>query len=134
MSCRYSSYIPVASALHPGSTCGHDATVPTTRRKTAARKPAKRRPGKLAPAARTRGLSAAQVVLSLEDPGLADLIRQVGAAGGAPIGAYGEPLPGHPLLLATLPFAAIRPTPFQCDLSPTQGDLAWVAAGAESAD
>lgn len=93
--------------------------MPPTRRKTAARKPAKRRPGKLAPAARTRGLSAAQVVLSLEDPGLADLIRQVGAAGGAPIGAYREPLSGHPLLLACLPFNAIEPTPFQRDLSPT---------------
>ncbi len=40
-------------------------------------------------------------------------------AGGAPLGAYREPLGGRPLLLASLPFNAVQPTPFQRDLSPT---------------
>jgi ParB family chromosome partitioning protein len=44
------------------------------------------------------------------------LVRQ---AGGAPIGAYREPLGGRPLLLASLPLTAVQPTPFQRDLSPT---------------
>ena len=43
----------------------------------------------------------------------------VRAAGGAPIGAYREPLGGRTLLLASLPCAAVQPTPFQRDLSPT---------------
>ena len=39
--------------------------------------------------------------------------------GGAPIGAYREPLGARPLLLASLPVGAVQPTPFQRDLSPT---------------
>jgi len=42
----------------------------------------------------------------------------VRAAGGAPIGAYHEPLGGRTLLLASLPLNAVQPTPFQRDLSP----------------
>ena len=82
--------------------------------------PAKRRAaGKLAPAAKARGLTATEVALALDDPQIAALVAVVRAAGGAPIGAYREPLSGHPLLLASLPFAAVQPTPFQRDLSPT---------------
>lgn len=58
-------------------------------------------------------------MLSLDDPTLAGMIGQIRKAGGAPIGAYREPLSGQPLVLSTLPFAAIQPTPFQRDLSPT---------------
>ena len=47
---------------------------------------------------------------------IAELVRQ---AGGAPIGAYHEPLGGRALMLASLPLAAVQPTPFQRDLSPT---------------
>ncbi len=43
-------------------------------------------------------------------------IRQ---AGGVAIGTYRDPLGGRALVLATLPFRAIQPTPFQRDLSPT---------------
>jgi ParB family transcriptional regulator, chromosome partitioning protein len=82
------------------------------------RTPAQRR-GRLAPGAKARGLDAAQVVASLEDPALAPLNALVHAAGGAAIGAYREPLGGRALLLASLPLAAVQPTPFQRDLSPT---------------
>ncbi|MGH8258082.1 MAG: ParB N-terminal domain-containing protein, partial [Steroidobacteraceae bacterium] len=34
-------------------------------------------------------------------------------------GAYHEPLGGRPLMLACVPLAAVQPTPFQRDLSPT---------------
>ena len=78
-----------------------------------------RRRGRLAPGAKARGLDAAEVVASLEDPALAPLVGLVREAGGAPIGAYREPLGGHALLLASLPLAAVQPTPFQRDLSPT---------------
>jgi ParB family transcriptional regulator, chromosome partitioning protein len=84
----------------------------------ARRAPAHRR-GRLAPGGKARGLDAAEVVASLEDPALAPLTALVRTAGGAPIGAYHEPLGGRALLLASLPLAAVQPTPFQRDLSPT---------------
>jgi ParB family chromosome partitioning protein len=82
------------------------------------RAPARRR-GRLAPGGKARGLDAAEVLASLEDPALAPLTALVRTAGGAPIGAYREPLGGRALLLASLPLAAVQPTPFQRDLSPT---------------
>ncbi len=75
--------------------------------------------GSLAPGARARGLTAEQTALALESPEVAALVAEVRAAGGAPIGAYREPLNGHPVLLATVPLASLQPTPFQRDLSPT---------------
>jgi ParB family chromosome partitioning protein len=87
------------------------------RRKSAAR--STRRRGQLAPGKQSRGLDAAQVAVALDDPAVAELAQLVRAAGGAPLGAYREPLGGRPLLLASLPFAAVQPTPFQRDLSPT---------------
>jgi ParB family chromosome partitioning protein len=75
--------------------------------------------GRLAPGKQARGLDAAQVAVALEDSSVAALVELVRGAGGAPIGAYREPLGGRALLLASLPFAAVQPTPFQRDLSPT---------------
>jgi ParB family chromosome partitioning protein len=88
-----------------------------TRARTASR--SKRARGKLAPGAQARGLEAAQVALSVDSPEVAELVALVRAAGGAPIGAYHEPMGGRPLLVACLPLAAVQPTPFQRDLSPT---------------
>ncbi|HTK96901.1 MAG TPA: ParB N-terminal domain-containing protein [Pseudomonadales bacterium] len=95
-----------------------------TRRMAAKRKApkakAKRRPrGKLAPARERRGLAAAEVALPLDQPEVAELAAQIVAAGGAAIGAYRDPLGGRPLVVASLPLAAVQPTPFQRDLSPT---------------
>jgi ParB family transcriptional regulator, chromosome partitioning protein len=81
--------------------------------------PRTRARGALAPGKSSRGLDAAQVAVALDDPAIAELAALVRAAGGAPIGAYREPLGGRALLLASLPFAAVQPTPFQRDLSPT---------------
>jgi ParB family chromosome partitioning protein len=79
----------------------------------------KRTKGKLAPGAQARGLEASQVAVALDSPEVAELVTLVREAGGAPIGAYHEPMGGRPLLLACIPLAAVQPTPFQRDLSPT---------------
>jgi ParB family chromosome partitioning protein len=45
------------------------------------------------------------------------LVERVEAEGGAFVGAYKDPLGGHPLVLAILPIGRVEPTPFQRDLS-----------------
>ena len=75
--------------------------------------------GKLAPGAEARGLEASQIAVAIDSPEVAELVARVREAGGAPIGAYHEPMGGRPLLIACLPLAAVQPTPFQRDLSPT---------------
>ena len=75
--------------------------------------------GKLAPARERRGLAATEVALPLDQPEIAALAAEIVAAGGAPLGAYRDPLGGRPLLLASLPLAALQPSPFQRDLSLT---------------
>jgi ParB family chromosome partitioning protein len=101
------------------------------RRKSAAG--STRRRGQLAPGKQSRGLDAAQVAVALEDPAVAELAQLVRAAGGAPLGAYREPLGGRPLLLASLPLAAVQPTPFQRDLSPTHAKRLAAAIEATAA-
>ena len=88
-----------------------------TTRKKARRKAASRK--RLTPAAEKRGLSAEEITLDVNAPDLRPLADEVRAAGGAAIAAYREPLSGKTLLLAVLPLAAVQPTPFQRDLSPT---------------
>src|SRR5579863_8139650 len=78
-----------------------------------------RRRGRLAPGKAARGLDAADVALALDAAEVAELTALVRSAGGAPIGAYRDPLGGRALLLASLPLGAVQPTPFQRDLSPT---------------
>ena len=75
--------------------------------------------GRLAPGKSARGLDAAQVAIALDSEEIAALVALVREAGGAPIGAYHEPLGGRALLLASVPLSAVQPTPFQRDLSPT---------------
>jgi ParB family chromosome partitioning protein len=75
--------------------------------------------GKLAPGKQARGLEASQVAVAIDSPEIAELAALVREAGGAPIGAYHEPMGGRPLMLACQPLAAVQPTPFQRDLSPT---------------
>ena len=87
------------------------------KKKSAARK--KTRKPKLAPSATRRGLAATEVALAIDHADIAPVVELVRQAGGAPLGAYREPLGGRPLLLASLPFSAVQPTPFQRDLSPT---------------
>jgi ParB family chromosome partitioning protein len=89
-------------------------------RKASARpQKAARSRGKLAPARAARGLDAADVVIALDAREIAEVVALVRSEGGAPIGAYRDPLGGRPLVLASLPLNAVQPTPFQRDLSPT---------------
>jgi ParB family chromosome partitioning protein len=81
--------------------------------------PARKKRAKLAPSLVKRGLSAMEVALPIEHAEINAVVELVRKAGGAPLGAYREPLGGRPLLLASLPFTAVQPTPFQRDLSPT---------------
>jgi ParB family transcriptional regulator, chromosome partitioning protein len=90
----------------------------TSGTKAAARK-GKGRGKTLAPSKSKRGLDAADIPLALDDERITALAAQVRARGGAPIGAYREPLSGSTVLLAALPLAVVQPTPFQRDLSPT---------------
>src|SRR6266404_814927 len=78
----------------------------------------KRARGRLAPGSKARGLDAADVAIAIDSAEIADVVALVRGAGGAPIGAYHEPLGGRTLLLASLPLNAVQPTPFQRDLSP----------------
>ena len=94
------------------------ATAKRTRAGTAAAATRRSR-GRLAPGKTSRGLDAAEVAIALHSPDIGALVTLVREAGGAPIGAYHEPLGGRALLLASLPLAAVQPTPFQRDLSPT---------------
>jgi len=86
--------------------------------KASARKTKARRKS-LAPSKDRRGLDAADIALPMDDERIVALATQVRERGGAPIGAYREPLSGSTVLLAALPLASVQPTPFQRDLSPT---------------
>jgi ParB family transcriptional regulator, chromosome partitioning protein len=103
------------------------------KKKTRASAAKARRAAKLAPNAVKRGLAATEVALALDHPDITTVVELVRAAGGAPLGAYREPLGGRPLLLASLPFSAVQPTPFQRDLSPTHAKKLAVAIEATAA-
>jgi ParB family transcriptional regulator, chromosome partitioning protein len=74
---------------------------------------------RLMPAKTQRGLAAGDIALELTHAEVAPLVALIRAASGAVLGAYRDPLGGRALVLATLPLAAVQPTPFQRDLSPT---------------
>src|SRR3954471_6509019 len=89
------------------------------KKKSAANKRKRKRAPGLAPNAIKRGLAASEVALPIDHADISAVVELVRQAGGAPLGAYREALGGRPLLLASLPFSAVQPTPFQRDLSPT---------------
>ena len=89
----------------------------TTRKKTTRKKSSAKK--RLTPRKEKQGLTPQEAALSLDAPEVSGLVREVDDAGGAVLGAYREPLSGHPMLLASLPIRAVEPTPFQRNLSPT---------------
>src|ERR1700677_4478685 len=98
--------------------------MPTAKNKSKAARarksaPSKRARGKLAPGANARGLDAAEVVIGMDSAEIAGVVALIRSVGGAVIGGCRDPLGGRPVLLASLPLAAVQPTPFQRDLSPT---------------
>ncbi len=67
----------------------------------------------------TRGITSAEAPLSISDHQVAGTVMRIQASGGSVAGAWRDPLSGRPLILASLPLAAVEPTPFQRELSPT---------------
>jgi ParB family chromosome partitioning protein len=80
---------------------------------------ARKKAGKLAPSRNLRGPTAGEIACGVDAAPLAELAALIRELGGAALGGYLEPLGGRPVLLASLPLAAVQPTPFQRDLSPT---------------
>lgn len=84
--------------------------------------PKKRAPSKkkqaLASATKAIELGANELGLDVSDASVKTLVDAVREAGGAPLGAYKDPLGGHGLLLASLPIDKVAPTSFQRDASP----------------
>lgn len=83
----------------------------TAKKKRAAKK------AKKAAAARTRGLTAGQLTKGEPPAAVRALLDRIAGDGGTVIGAYRDPLGGKWQVLAALPIDAVRPTPFQRDLS-----------------
>jgi ParB family chromosome partitioning protein len=115
MATRKKSAAPRASKSTPST----GQSTSTSSAKGGKRATPKRRLGKLAPNAKARGLEASEVAIAMDSPEVAALATLVREVGGAPIGAYREPLGGRALVLASIPLNAVQPTPFQRDLSPT---------------
>src|SRR5579871_1332113 len=81
------------------------------------RAPARRRPRKAK--AGSKGLAPSECLLEQPTGSAAHVAEVIRDSGGCLIGAYKEPLGGHPAFIAVLPIDAIEPTPFQRDLSDT---------------
>jgi ParB family chromosome partitioning protein len=82
------------------------------------KKPRASRAKKPAPAVAAIDLLASALKLGADEPALADHAAAIEASGGVVLGAYKDPLGGHPLLFASLPIELVSPTPFQRDASP----------------
>src|SRR5438128_11021478 len=79
------------------------------------RAPARKRPRKAKPG--TKGLGPAECRLTEPSGAVAEVTEAIETAGGCAVGAYKEPLGGHPVLIAILPIDTVEPTPIQRDLS-----------------
>jgi ParB family chromosome partitioning protein len=84
---------------------------PAPKKKTARKR-------KTAPKVEALESSAKDLAIGADHPALAAHAEAVRASGGAVLGAWLDPLGGHPLLLASFPIDAVAPTPFQRDASP----------------
>jgi ParB family chromosome partitioning protein len=80
-------------------------------------KPRRRTPRKAK--ADSAGLEPTESARAEPSPELEAVLERIQREGGSAVGAYRDPLGGHPLVLAVLPIAKVEPTPFQRDLSDT---------------
>jgi ParB family chromosome partitioning protein len=77
-----------------------------------------------------QGIPEEKIEMDVNSPEIAPVAEKVRNAGGHIIGAFHEPLAGHPLLMASLPLDSVTPAPFERDLSPTHtGKLAETMEG-----
>ena len=79
--------------------------------------PAARRKRKAAAPTASRGLDAKRIASATPPAVVQALIERIAGDGGSVIGAYRDPLGGHWQVLAALPLDAVKPTPYQRDLS-----------------
>src|SRR6266487_1482868 len=77
--------------------------------------PARKRPRKAKPS--TKGLAPAECRLTEPSEAVAEVTEAIEKARGCAVGAYKEPLGGHPVLISILPIDAVEQTPFQRYLS-----------------
>jgi len=89
------------------------------RAKPTPRTPATSRKRTLKPAAGTVGLHPSEVMSDPPPPEVSRLSTLITEAGGTVIARYREPFGGFWVALAALPLAAIKPTPYQRELSKT---------------
>ena len=91
----------------------------TAKKKPATKKPAtkKKTAGKSKPAAKSRGLDAAELTKTRASKALTALATAIEKDGGSVIGSYRDPVGGNWQLIAGLPIDKVEPTPFQRDLS-----------------
>ncbi len=82
---------------------------------TLKRMPPKKRPRKAK--SNTRGVEAADTVLTELTGEALDAKAAVERSGGVVVGQYSDPLGKNPLLIAVLPLDKVEPTPFQRDVS-----------------
>jgi len=75
-----------------------------------ARRPRKAKPG-------TKGLSPAECRIEALTGVAEEAAGAVTKAGGCVLGSYKDPFGGHAILLSLLPIDAVKPTPFQRDIS-----------------
>ena len=92
------------------------------RAKAAPKKPPTPRKRKARPAAGSVGLAAAEVTGGNPSGEVNRLRVQIEAANGTVIATYREPFGGHWVALAALPLDAIKPTPYQRELSKTHAE------------
>jgi ParB family chromosome partitioning protein len=79
------------------------------------RAPARRRPRKAKPG--TKGLGPEECRIEELTGVVQEAAEAITKAGGFVLGAYKDPLGGHPVLFSVLPIDAVEPTPFQRDIS-----------------
>src|SRR5262245_18084680 len=95
---------------------GHGRGMGAAKKKKAAAPKKATRARRTKPKVDVLDAEASALAISAGDPALATVASAVEADGGAPIGAWRDPLGGHPLLLATLPIDKVAPTSFQRDV------------------
>ncbi|TME92272.1 MAG: chromosome partitioning protein ParB [Chloroflexi bacterium] len=105
---------------------GGSAPRPPARKKSTTKRTTRKRRGPAEP----RGPEPGASVLGRDDAAVGAIAERIEKAKGAIIGAYRDPYAGEPVVVASLPLAAVEATPFQRDLSRTHAERLATAIGA----
>lgn len=98
------------------------AASPAKPKAAAAKKPRAPRKTKKVAEPGSVGLTAEASLVGTPSSEILAACERITAVGGALIGRYREPLQGHWVAMAVLPIDAVRPTPYQRELSPAHAD------------